>query len=73
MNSLTRTILNLAIIVAIALSGGAAHAQYFGQNKPIYKNFKYNVYESPNFEFYHYFQDDSIIIRLAQAAEQWYA
>ena len=31
------------------------------------------MYESPNFEFYHYFQDDSIIIRLAQAAEQWYA
>ncbi len=50
----------------------AAKSQYFGQNKPLYRTFNYDVYNTPNFEIYHYFKDDSVINRLAQAAEQWY-
>ncbi len=48
------------------------NAQYFGRNKPIYRKFKFDVYQTPNFEIYHYFKNDSIVDRLAQASEQWY-
>lgn len=47
-------------------------AQYFGRNRPIYKRFDFKVYKSPNFEIYHYFENDSIVEQLAQASEQWY-
>ena len=48
------------------------NAQYFGRNRPIYKRFDYKVYKTPNFEIYHYFENDSIVEQLAQATEQWY-
>lgn len=47
-------------------------AQYFGQNKPLYKKFNYNVYQTPNFEIYNYFKNDSVLNRIAQTAEKWY-
>lgn len=47
-------------------------AQYFGRNKPIYKKFNYNVYQTPNFEIYHYFKKDSVINQISQTAEKWY-
>ena len=49
-----------------------AQAQYFGRNKPLYKRFDYNVYQTPNFEIYNYFKNDSVIIRISQSAEKWY-
>ncbi|NVO12104.1 MAG: PD40 domain-containing protein [Bacteroidales bacterium] len=49
-----------------------ANAQYFGRNKPLYKRFDYNVYQTPNFEIYHYFKNDSILNRISQTAEKWY-
>lgn len=66
----------LIIIGFVVLYGlfqnNETYAQYFGQNKPVYKKFNFKVYETPNFEIYHYFDNDSVIERLAQAAEQWY-
>lgn len=49
-----------------------AKSQYFGQNKPIYKNFRFQVYQTPNFEIYHYLKNDSLLNVLALSAEKWY-
>jgi len=50
----------------------ALHAQYFGRYKPGYKKFDYKVYETPNFEIYHYFKNDTLIHHYAILAEKWY-
>ncbi len=52
---------------------GQTYAQVFGQNKPRYKKFDFEIYQSPNFEFYHYFDDKEAMERFAQMAENWYA
>src|ERR1700759_1673446 len=49
-----------------------ANAQYFGQNKVRYKNFKFKVYKSPHFDIYYYLQNDSLVKRFAQESELWY-
>src|SRR5246127_91321 len=49
-----------------------ANAQYFGQNKVRYKNFKFKVYKTPHFEIYYYIKNDSLIKRFAQESELWY-
>jgi Tol biopolymer transport system component len=51
---------------------GNASAQYFGRNKPGYKKFDYKVYQTPNFEIYHYFKNDSVIKYWATETEKWY-
>jgi hypothetical protein len=64
-------IILLAFFLVI-LSGSGIRAQYFGRNKPIYKKFKFDVYQTPNFEIYHYFKNDTIVNRIALSAEKWY-
>ena len=64
--------LTLTLLTVFTLFIGAAQAQYFGRNKPLYKRFDYNVYQTPNFEIYNYFRNDSIINRISQTAEKWY-
>jgi len=49
-----------------------AGAQYFGRNKPSYQQFDFRVYQSPNFELYHYFDDDEVIHAVAESFEKWY-
>lgn len=61
----------LVSIILIAQSY-PAHAQYFGRNKPIYKNFKYRVYQTPDFDIYNYLNNDSVLNKLALSAEKWY-
>lgn len=64
---------HITLIVAIALGSTlVASAQYFGRNKPIYKNIKFSVYETPNFEVYHYLNNDTTLRRLSLSAEKWY-
>jgi hypothetical protein len=66
-------VFKLLLISLLVVSSLVSSAQYFGRNRPIYKTFNYKVYQSPNFEIYHYFENDSVVERLAQASEQWYA
>ena len=47
-------------------------SQYFGRNKPVYKVFDFKVCNTPDFEIYHYFKNDSIVKDLALKSEQWY-
>ena len=49
-----------------------AGAQYFGRNKPSYRVFDFNVYQTPNFEIYHYMNNDSVLNMLAGRNEAWY-
>jgi Tol biopolymer transport system component len=49
-----------------------SNAQYFGRNKPAYRKFDFKVYQSPNFEIYHYFENDSVVQALASSFEKWY-
>ncbi|HQJ20544.1 MAG TPA: hypothetical protein PLQ61_05055 [Bacteroidales bacterium] len=48
------------------------NAQYFGQNKPSYKVFNYEVYRTPHFDIYHYLKNDSVLNMMAGRAEAWY-
>ncbi len=47
-------------------------AQYFGQNKPSYKQFDFELYKTPHFEIYHYNTTDTLIKAIALKTEQWY-
>lgn len=49
-----------------------AQSQYFGRNRPGYATFDWQVYQSPNFTIYHYFENDSVINALANSFERWY-
>lgn len=62
----------LLILLIFFLSGGDLIAQGFGRTKPGYKTFDFKVYKTPNFEIYHYFDDDSLIQEIAGMSEKWY-
>lgn len=47
-------------------------AQYFGQNKARYKQLKFKVAQSPNFELYHYFKTPDPTARILENSEIWY-
>ena len=49
-----------------------ANAQYFGKNKPKYEQFDFEVYQSPNFDIYHYLENKDLLQELAQQSEHWY-
>lgn len=62
----------LPVLLLFLLVATSAHAQYFGRNKVGYKNFNFEVLETPNFEIYHYFENDSAILHIAKQTEKWY-
>ncbi len=47
-------------------------AQGFGRNKPKYKNFDFEVYQTTHFDIYHYFDNPAIIENLAWQSELWH-
>ncbi|HBE42666.1 MAG TPA: tolB protein precursor, partial [Bacteroidales bacterium] len=49
-----------------------ADAQYFGRNKPGYRSFKFDVLQTPNFEIYHYLNNDSLLKTISHWSENWY-
>ncbi|HSV87504.1 MAG TPA: hypothetical protein VLH61_02570, partial [Bacteroidales bacterium] len=50
----------LLIFFSLLIIAPGLQAQYFGRNKPAYRRFDFKVYESPNFEIFHYFENDSV-------------
>ena len=48
------------------------HAQYFGQNKPRYRSFDFQVLSTPTYDIYYYTKNRQVLERLANLAEQWY-
>ncbi len=63
---------NIMLLLMLLVQFSFMSAQYFGQNKPSYKQFKFELYNTPHFELYHYFKSDSLVKNLAQQAEIWY-
>lgn len=61
-----------AIVIYFLLLPVGANAQSFGRNKPSYRSFDFNVYQTPNFEIYHYLTDDSVVSHIANLSEKWY-
>jgi len=51
---------------------GEVSAQYFGRNKPRYRNFDFKVKETPHFDIYHYLKNDEVITDLTKDVELWY-
>ena len=49
-----------------------AQAQYFGQNKVVYDNLKFKIYNTPHFRIYYYEQESDAVKDVAQIAETWY-
>ncbi|HPI06210.1 MAG TPA: hypothetical protein PLM41_07495 [Saprospiraceae bacterium] len=50
-----------------------ASAQYFGRNKPVYRQLDFKVVETPHFTMYEYLKNPDKVQELGQAAELWYA
>lgn len=69
MNGIEKFLLSIFILFFLYQS---AHAQYFGRNKPKYKRIDFEVFETPHFEIYHYFDNDPFTDYLAQRSEAWY-
>ena len=44
----------------------------FGQNKPTYENFDFEVHQSPNFELYAYIKDQAWVREFLNDSEEWY-
>ena len=63
------------ILLAVMICGSAetAHAQYFGQNKVQYEQFKFKVKATEHFDIYFYPQEQQAVELAARMAERWYA
>jgi len=49
-----------------------AQAQYFGQNKVVYENFRFQVLHTPHFTIYYYPEEEEGARIAAKLAERWY-
>ena len=65
--------LKYLFFLLFCLSFNSISAQYFGQNKPSYKQFNFELFKTPHFEIYHYSTSDSLIKTIALKSEQWYS
>lgn len=68
-NSFLRIVFTLFLSFFFLTSG---LSQYFGKNKVNYDQFNFKIYETPNFQIYHYLDDQEKIERFAQLSERWY-
>lgn len=50
-----------------------ANAQYFGQNKVQYENFKFEILQTDHFDIYFYPEEKEAAQQAARMAERWYA
>ncbi len=66
----------IAFVLSSILIAGTlvaeAQSQYFGQNKPRYKKFDFEVLQSPHIELYHYFDNRTVPDQLLVNTEHWY-
>lgn len=60
------------ILISLLLVSSNSQAQYFGRNKPKYKDFDFKIYETPHFSIYYYDLDAEVIKRYASWFETWY-
>lgn len=60
------------IALSLIFTANTAFAQYFGQNKPRYQSFDFEILQTPHFDIYHYVDNEDFIKGLAKQTEQWY-
>jgi hypothetical protein len=60
------------LLFIVLVFSGPITAQYFGKNKPFYRTFDFKLVETPHFQIYHYFKDETTVERLASMSEKWY-
>lgn len=60
-------------LVTLTFWAGETDAQLFGQNKPRYRSFDFNVLETPHFSIHYYTKNKEVLQRMADWSEQWYA
>jgi Tol biopolymer transport system component len=68
-NIIRKSVVGLLLLISMSLE---SYAQYFGSNKPRYKRNEARLLQSPNFDLYHYLDNDSTAKRLAKWHEWWY-
>ncbi len=66
-----RILYPVTLLIFFAINS-TLQAQNFGRNKVNYKEFNFQVLQTPNFELYHYLQNKTTRNRLAQQSEEWY-
>lgn len=63
----------LFVVIILCTQISNIDAQYFGRNKPRYRNFDFKVAESPHFKVMHYLQDQKTVQWLTNESETWYS
>src|ERR1043165_5847222 len=70
---LRRATLPLAIaLAALASLPESASAQYFGRNKVLYEQFKWQVLKTEHFDIHYYPEEEAATREAARMAERWY-
>ena len=64
--------LTLTLLLSLPLLLAAQGFSAFGKNKPHYKTFDYEVYQSPHFELYSYIDNPGWRERFLNDSEEWY-
>lgn len=62
----------LFVLLFLFISNSKIQAQYFGQNKVRYENFKFKVLKTDHFNMYFYPEEKAAAEQAARMAERWY-
>src|SRR5688572_26145242 len=65
-------LLLILFILGLFFAPAETKAQLFGQNKPRYRSFDFNVLETPHFSIHYYTKNKEVLTRMADWTEQWY-
>ncbi len=65
-------LLLIALMIGLFIIPSTTHAQLFGQNKPRYRTFEFNVLETPHFAIHSYIKNKAALDQMADWAEMWY-
>jgi hypothetical protein len=63
---------SIALLLGFLLPATQVDAQLFGQNKPRYRSFDFNVLETPHFSIHYYTKNKEVLQRMADWSEEWY-
>jgi len=66
-------LLAVATLIALALSGKQATAQYFGQSKVQYRTFDFQVLKTEHFDLHYYPEEEAAARDAGRMAERWNA
>ena len=62
----------IAILIGLFLIPLTTDAQQFGQNKPRYRSFDFNVLETPHYSIHYYTKNKEVLQQMADWSEMWY-